>query len=302
MTCAEKHAITLRLIERTPCYSTVRAVCLSCLADLRGKSEKETRDCRRGQLSGCGARYCSLQCLADHAPDHGDCSVIQELIVKLAGLAISAEEHVPDSFANAACRSYEHLRFQMRLMAAEFMPGENSALVATSVARYLKRNGHSLLADFFSARLRADHALRHRGALLRAPPLVAGAHIVACTDALEFHRIAYTDSDVDEKRAFILYRRAAAHIARNEYEQAIEDAWFSRQLSREIFGETSVAVAYCFEVIGTARSKQHRFSEAVDMFYAAAFIFARFMLPDRAAACETLRKTCATLVRMSMQT
>jgi hypothetical protein len=274
----EKHAATLALINHAPYYSMVRLFCAACLADLRDKSASDTFDCRLGALSGCGARYCSLQCLVSHGQH--DCTAMQSYLCRLAGACFipGAAERL-ENFPTARTRIAIRPTCQWQLLAADLLPDVDATAMLCLMVQAFEAIDAPALAKLVTEQSHHQYAVRRSRGSQMSLPLPAFNYnewFEACEAALAFFRIT-ANEHFSDRVAHLYYLRGGTHAILGNVQQGTEDVLYARQLYRELYGEVSKSVAFCFEVLATIYSQQDdRLGESQQMREAAAFIFAQF--------------------------
>ncbi len=273
----EKHAATLALIKHAPYYSMVRLFCAFCLADLRDKRAASTFDCRLGALSGCGARYCSLKCLVAHGQHN--CTEMQSHLCRLAGscFACGTSGRLEDVSVPKIAIAFR-TTVQWRLLAADIAADADASLILSSVVSDLERFDASAVAKLVAERSHHHHyTVRLIHVRSDAPPLLALKEwFEACETAVSFFRIA-ANEHFSDRVAHLHYLRGGAHAMLGNFQQGTEDVLYARQLFRELYGEESKSVAFCFEALAKIYSSQgDRLYEAQQMSEAAAYLFAHF--------------------------
>jgi hypothetical protein len=274
----EKHAATLALINHAPYYSMVRLFCAACLADLRDKSASDTFDCRLGALSGCGARYCSLQCLVSHGQH--DCTAMQSYLCRLAGACFipGAAERL-ENFPTARTRIAIRPTCQWQLLAADLLPDVDATAMLCTMAEAFEAIDAPVLAKLVTERSHHQYAVRRSRCSQVSSPLPTFNYnewFEACEAALAFFRIT-ANEHFSDRVAHLYYLRGGTHIILGNVQQGTEDVLYARQLYRELYGEESKSVAFCFKALAMIYSRQsNRRYEAQQMNEAAAYLFAHF--------------------------
>lgn len=268
-TADEKHGATLTVVNAAPFYSMVRLFCSCCLADLRHQSTANTFDCRSGELCGCGARYCSLRCLVSHK--HHACTEIQMHLCRLASSCFMPK--IPPSLEKPSART-KLFGFdgtvQWYLLKADLENYRAASCALEAAVSIFTKAKAPALANLVADRLHPRYPGRRLQHTLRPPPSVYRDWFKIWETALAFFHVISTNR-VNKYIACLYYTRSWVYYSCLRNRESIDDLLYARQLFRELYGEASLSVAFCFYGLETVymelpdrRHRAHEMRAAVD--------------------------------------